>query len=244
MNRMATKSEIGLSVKDLRKMLFGLIVVEICFVLIYLAELRFGSPLGTSFNLDKEANIPTWFSSIQLFIIGSIFVLIDRKHEAHHIFRPLFFSFIGIGFIFLSLDEAAVIHEKITVLLRNVEWIPRFKGDQGIWIPFYVATGLGFALMSWRSEIEMWKHFRPIAVALMSGLGIYLLGGVGLEVISYQFLRDGTPLFYGLEVALEEFMEMAGASLVLYGALQLKSRLLSEQPLPVSNSFEPPDNET
>ena len=51
-----------------------------------------------------------------------------------------------------------------------------------------------------------------------------MLGGVGLEIISYQFLReDETSLFYIVEVAFEEFLEMLGASLILYGAILFSS---------------------
>jgi len=51
-------------------------------------------------------------------------------------------------------------------------------------------------------------------------MGFFLLGGVGLEAIGYQFLRSGsTPLLYSAEVALEEFLEMSGASITLYGTI-------------------------
>jgi len=54
------------------------------------------------------------------------------------------------------------------------------------------------------------------------GMGFVVLGGVGLEAIGYQFLRSGsTPLLYSAEVALEEFLEMSGASVTLYGAILL-----------------------
>lgn len=41
---------------------------------------------------------------------------------------------------------------------------------------------------------------------------------VGMEIISYYYLRAAESRFlYKAEVALEEFLEMAGASIVLYG---------------------------
>ena len=55
------------------------------------------------------------------------------------------------------------------------------------------------------------------------GFAIFLLGVVGLEVISFQFLRgeDVPQYLYRLEVAIEEFLEMIGITIVLYGAVQL-----------------------
>jgi hypothetical protein len=53
-------------------------------------------------------------------------------------------------------------------------------------------------------------------------MGFVLLGGVVLEAISNQFLRsDSTPILYTVEVALEEFLEISGASVTLYGAILL-----------------------
>ena len=53
-------------------------------------------------------------------------------------------------------------------------------------------------------------------------MGFVLLGGVVLEAISNQFLRsDSTPLLYTVEVALEEFLEISGAIVTLYGAILL-----------------------
>ena len=217
---MSTKYEIAFNAQDAKKLFFGLILVEMCLVLLFFSDWKRGT-----FDLDGEANIPTWFSSIQLFLIGAVFLPMTRRQEAHHIFRPLLLSIVGAGFIFLSLDEAARIHETITRSLRHVEWIPRFKGDHGIWVAFYLTIGSGIALASWRDGLAMWRFSRSAALAMITGIGVYVLGGVGLEVISYQFLLDGTPQLYRAEVALEEFMEMAGASLVLYGALLLDLRL-------------------
>jgi hypothetical protein len=49
---------------------------------------------------------------------------------------------------------------------------------------------------------------------------VYLTGGGLLETIGYKMLNAGVSLsLYRVEVALEEFFEMLGASIVLYAVL-------------------------
>ena len=61
-----------------------------------------------------------------------------------------------------------------------------------------------------------------MASIMMAGVCISILGGVVLEVIGYKFLQYGAPL-HKVEVAIEEFMEMLGASLILYFTILLSS---------------------
>lgn len=58
---------------------------------------------------------------------------------------------------------------------------------------------------------------------MASGFAILLIGAVVLEVIGYQYLRGVPSLshLYPLEVALEEFLEMIGVSIAVYGAIPL-----------------------
>jgi hypothetical protein len=213
------------TVRDANKLLFGLIFFELCLVLIYAADTLLGSPswsIQQLFDLDGESNIPAWFSSVQLFLIGLIFLLRSRQTNPDHSPSPLFFLMVSTGFIFLSVDEVVSIHEKISVIFKHVELMPRFKGDHGVWVFIYALIGLILFVATFRSLAAMWNRYRHATFIMAIGMGIVVLGGVILEVISYQFLRGGsTPLLYSAEVAIEEFLEMSGASVTLYGAILL-----------------------
>jgi hypothetical protein len=214
-----------ITVRDANILLIGLILFELCLVLIFAVDTALGSPrlsIQQLFDLDGEGNIPAWFSSVQFFLIGLLFLLKSRQLDPDHSPSPLFLLMVSAGFIFLSADEVASMHEKLSVVFKHVAWIPRFKGDHGLWVFIYAIIGLILLLANLRAVAAMWNRYRHATSIMAIGMGFVMLGGVGLEAIGYQFLRSGsTPLLYSAEVALEEFLEMSGASVTLYGAILL-----------------------
>jgi len=210
------------TVKDANRLLFALIFFEICLILIFALDVlsQIPLPIHKLFNLDGEATIPAWFSSIQLFLIGVLFLFSGNWPQKHRIVTPGWLLLIGMGFIFLSADEAAQIHEKVTSFLKHVEWMPRFKGNHGIWIPVYFSIAVVLAVLGRHTINSALKAYPRQAIIILSGFAVLLIGAVGMEIISYWYLRGTEYSFlYKVEVALEEFFEMAGASIILYGTI-------------------------
>ena len=210
-----------------RKFLVAVIVFEMILVAVFLADGILGEPSRTFhklFDLDGEKNIPALFSSAQLFLVGIVFLSMAYQLRQPHFSSPRFLAVLGMAFIFLSLDEAISIHEQITKSLVHIEWIPRFKGNHGIWVAPYLLIGLVFFLLTYKELLTMWRNSKREMTIMVLGFTIFLLGVVGMDVISFQFLREGDtpPYLYQLEVAIEEFLEMIGISLVLYGAVLLR----------------------
>lgn len=207
---------------DARSLFWGLIFFEICLVLIFAADAVFElqRPIHKLFSLDREATIPAWFSSIQLFVIGILFLLSANRSAKHEVIPARFLLLVGIGFIFLSMDEAAEFHENITRTLRHLEWVPKFKGGRGVWIPIYLSIAMILLVTNLRAVVTFWKTYRREALIILTGLLVYLIGAVGMEIVSYLFLRQGDSSgLYQTEVAFEEFFEMAGCTIVLYGTI-------------------------
>ena len=96
-----------------------------------------------------------------------------------------------------------------------------------------MAGGLILGLVSFKNLLAVWKHSRPEALIFLLGGMIFVAGGIGLEIVSYIFLRSGeTPLLYNVEVLVEEFFEMAGVSVMLLGTLLFLHRTASLRPSP------------
>jgi hypothetical protein len=206
-----------------KKILLCLIFFEIILAGLYLID-SFLLPNITLeiFDLDGEANIPAWFSSVQLLLIGVVFFIKHLQTGKGDYSNPIFFLIICLGFIFLSVDEMASIHEKINNFLKGFEFLPRFKGNHGIWIICYLIIGIFLFISTYSSIKEMWRRHRYETTILATGMGLLIFGAVFLEIIHYQFLnRDSLFKSHLLEVTIEEFFEMLGASTMLFGALHL-----------------------
>jgi hypothetical protein len=218
---MNCKFHVQFNIKDAKKLLYAFIIFEIFLVIIFILDifLGFPQPLHKLFDLNGESTLPAWFSSMQLFLIGILFLYSGYRHQKIQVITPRFLLLIGIGFIFLSMDESAVFHERTTQTLRHIEWIPRFKGNHGIWIPIYSIITSTIVLTNYRPIFSMWKAYPRQLLIMFIGVITFILGAVGMEIYSYWYLMGINPLLYKVEVACEEFFEMLGASIILYGAI-------------------------
>ena len=70
------KMHFDLTVRDLNKLFLRLILIELLLVTGYVLNVLWGSPswiVTRLVDLDDEGSIATWFSSMQLFIVGLLF---------------------------------------------------------------------------------------------------------------------------------------------------------------------------
>lgn len=214
---------------------FLLLLVEILLVAAHWGDRALGWYLGDPVwiirrlvDLEGEMNIPTWFSSLQLAVIGGVFGYIwFRFRRAPQRESPvtIVFLFAGLGFLLLSLDESTGLHESMSIAFRKVNWLPRFSDDHGIWISIYAVLGITALFTAWPQIRAMWAIFPRLVTLFATGAAIVVAGGVGVEIISYEFLVDAGSVTYALAVSVEEFFEMFGATVILYSALRLKDEM-------------------
>jgi hypothetical protein len=76
--------------------------------------------------------------------------------------------------------------------------------------------------------ISLWYRRRTAVVLAVLGVGIALTGGMGVETLGYKiFLGHTESVWYKVEVAVEELMEMFGGTLVLIAALEMRRSKVS-----------------
>jgi hypothetical protein len=202
----------------------SLLLVSYCLAHIIVPELHWG-PLRELIDFDLESAIPTWFSTVQLFSIGALLLFMARLPTPLRWYLILF----GAGFLFLSMDEAAEVHERIVGTARTLRWRwllwLTFDGSHKAWMIPYVILGLGVALACYRFFILAWRSFRREALIAAAGLGIFAAGGIGFEQLTFRFYDhpSGTPFLWA--IAGEEFFELLGMSVVLYGVLLANLKL-------------------
>lgn len=158
------------------------------------------------FDLDREQNLPTWVSSIQFFGVALCAALLSswamgRQRLAWRVFAGIF--------LFLSLDELALLHEE---LVDRVSRSP--SGDAAFWPLFYVPLGVGVLLAS---AVVLGEVRRFGGSVTLVCIGLTLLGGaLVLDAVATEIVDQ--PLLFEPELVLEEGFELLGTA-VLIGVL-------------------------
>lgn len=201
-----------------------LLGTELALLSLYVIGLNTGDPgVRPLFDLDQEANLPTWFSSMQLLGIAAVLGLYAVK-PLRNLGVPAWLTVAGAAvFLFLSMDETAQVHENLARDLRVIEWLPRVRNDRGIWVFVYLAAALVPLVIAARYIPVLWRQ-RPQAVRwIVAGAAVVITGSMGVELIADQFLRGGAGprSWYYASVAAEETLEMIGGTLMLLGAARL-----------------------
>lgn len=167
-------------------------------------------------NVDNEISIPTWWIQILLFISSVLGVAIYKLNKDNK-GRTGWLVFSAV-FLFFSIDEGAMLHESVVTKLRD-------------WTSGSGATGLAnhlwlipATILVLAGAIIFIKFARSLPkrtfILLGSGIAVLVFGGVFYEAFGLMVFSDmGSFWYHGLNVAIEEGLEMTGASLTIYALL-------------------------
>jgi hypothetical protein len=211
--------------RQARQVFASLICIELLLVTAYATDAWVQGPRGelhAFIDLDGEGNLPTWFSSFQLALIAVCFWCLAARSRATQLPSRRFLRSCSAFFLLLSTDETAMIHERITAELgsRYLDWIPGYLLSHPFNAIVCVAVAVGCATAVYPQFRALYQKNPAATRIIFAGCLIYLAGGAVLESIGYKMLASGSsPSLYRLEVACEEFLEMLGASFILYGVL-------------------------
>ena len=198
--------------------IIGLLVLAniagIILTLAYGQDAVFG--LFNLLDLNRERNIPTLFSALQLVIAAVLLLLIGHKHRSNgdsHIAWVLLAAI----FLFLAIDETASLHERLSDPIRALidptgllyfPWV----------IPYSIAVlillaGFSGFLMRLPTSARRWFF--------ISGV-IYISGAIGFEMLSarHKELFGSDNAIYALYYTCEETLEMLGVAIFIYALLR------------------------
>jgi len=181
------------------------------------------------FDLNGEANIPTWYSSSALLLASALLAMIAivklqwQETYARH--------WVGLAavFLYLSIDEAARFHEMgSTLALLIIPSIVDFANlspavsavianiPSYTWVVFGAFFVLLFSLAYLRFLIHLPVRTRSLFV--LAGI-LYVGGALGVELLGAwsAYLHGGeTTLEYAMLVLWEEGFEMIGIVVFIY----------------------------
>lgn len=221
-------------------LLFSLIAIDLCFGLIYLISSIIRGEALPAFDFDKPRTIPIFYAALQLFAIGFSLVMtwLWRRLHSKRPYRWILLT-VGTGFLYLSIDKILKLH----LMIHSFSWLPQFKSGGGAWVFFYVPLGLIIILSGYRDLIALWRFYPRATLITILGVGIFLLGGIGVEVINYQFLQSKiwkiqeqdtslAIIINAIKVTLEETVELLGQSAAIYGIslFWIKKQLVRRAP--------------
>ncbi|WP_405570569.1 hypothetical protein [Winogradskyella sp. Asnod2-B02-A] len=164
------------------------------------------------FNVNLEANLPTFFSALVLLgdAILLAFIAFGNKKKGEY-----FWHWIGLSgvFVFISLDEMIQIHEQLRApmeALFNTSGLLYFA-----WFIPYVAMVAILGIAYFKFMMRLPKHI--LKLFILAGV-VFVSGAVGMEMIGgmHAEIHGEETLTYALMYNFEEFLEMSGAAIFFY----------------------------
>jgi hypothetical protein len=178
-------------------------------------------PWRQLFDVDEENNLPTWFSG-GLAAVTATWLWIQASASRTRVDKwALYWRVLAIGFLLISLDEIAGIHETINTVI-TVTWA----------IPFGILAlviGLSFFPFLWALPARTRNTF------VLGGI-MFVGGAIGVEMIGAPMVEDAMP--YNLLTIVEEGLEMYGVIVFLAGLLRFMRRGTASATLSVTATLE------
>lgn len=195
---------------------FGLLIL----VQIFLEGMHLTFPAKSYWDLNIEKGYATFFSTIQLYILGLAVLTIsnERMNDLNPIPKFYEWNLVAFLFMYLSLDECIGIHDKVNV--EAINFLPHWEGLDSVflWLWVYAPMILAAVIFLMRFFIRASKNNPKVRLAFLAGLSSWVAALV-LEGIARS---SSFPRY--LLIAIEEGAEMVGTTLLLLGfAIYLKN---------------------
>jgi len=169
------------------------------------------------FSVNTESNIPTYFNTLILAIASCLtFVIASVKRAQKDKYRYEWL-FLGIVFLYMSIDEAAVIHEQFSILLKGM------PSMGGLFAYKWVIGGIVVVLILGVTFLRFFFHLdNRNKILFFISSAIYLAGALGSEMFSgrYQAAHGTKNFTYAVMTTSEEFLEWFGITLMIFTLLK------------------------
>ena len=171
------------------------------------------------FDLNGKMTIPSFLQAFYLLAIGSISLFLFVTERRSKLPPSAGFKLaIAVLLIYATLDEILEIH------LQLDDW---FSGSKkGDWMGIYVGVFSMTPVVWYKDVRQLWRVYRRETIIVLLGVTLLIVGGLGAELFKGWFrlfvglLFDGDFILFFAEkvrVATEEFSELLGETLILYG---------------------------
>ena len=164
-------------------------------------------------NVDMEVSIPTWYASSTLLLCSILLAVIWRaKKQNRDAYSPHWMG-LAVIFLYLSLDEAASLHE------MTIEPIRSAFDLTGVLYYAWVIPGAIFVSIVGLAYTRFLVALPTLTRGLFLLAGIVYVGGaIGMELVgaNYRYLYGRHNWTYAVIVGIEECLEMIGVVIFIH----------------------------
>lgn len=169
------------------------------------------------FNLDREMNFPTWYSTLMLAFCALLLraITVGKKRLSDPYYRH--WKLLSIIFWLMAIDEILDLHAFLIIPdLAKALKLPWFL--HSTWVIPGIIVVIIFVRQYWKFTVNLPKKSRS---HFMLAAMLYIGGSLGMEMVGsyYAELEGQQHLTYALMATLEEVMEMSGIIVFIYGLL-------------------------
>ena len=173
---------------------------------------------GEQFLMTSEHTIATYLSAAQFILAGITGLLLIRPIEAKH---RIAFSALCLGLIFIGLDDALVIHERLGQSLGrellNLFGVSIHNSYIRPWMVVYIPL-LFFGIAVVLYLLPVFRNSRSASWAAVGGCAFFGLGFF-MEILEPALAHSN--VLHAMQVGIEESSELLGAWSFMYAFVLL-----------------------
>jgi hypothetical protein len=200
-----------------------IVVLGLAHLLSQIAKFRFGIPgaygLVDLFDMDVEANFPTYFAGVQLLVCALVLMLIGLVRRQAKDRFAMHWLVLALIFLLISADELVSIHELSIRLGR--EFAPAFATGIFYWI--WIVPGSLLVLLVAFTYARFVFSYLPAQTRnrTIIGAALFVGGALVVEMFEARHVEQHgmENLTMGIFVFFEESLEKVGILIFLSGIL-------------------------
>lgn len=161
---------------------------------------------GRHFDLDEEANVPTWFSAALMAAAGVLSIVISATLADRGRVDRFRWAVLGVVFLAMSLDEVSSFHEAMMEPLRD--WLDVGGAFHHAWVVIAIPAVIVFAVLYLPF---LWRLPSRTRLGFLLGGSLFVGGALAFEMVgSVVVTEQGEGVAYVLATSIEESLEIAG----------------------------------
>jgi hypothetical protein len=190
------------------------------------------------FSIGSDGNLPTFYSAFAILFCALLLTLIAIASRKDRYLSIGYWYGMAVVFLFLSLDEMLMLHERATEPLRAM-----FNASGLFYYAWVLPYGIGVLVFAAIYARFLFRLQRRTRVLFLTAGTIYVLGAIGVEMLSGLYFEShggSNPTYVALQT-IEEILEMAGIVIFIFALADYLDRQFDGLRFVLSSTRSPTD---